>query len=236
MRFWALVLFSFFSLLGAIAQEQCGSQVGGAVCPGGLCCSQFGFCGSTPEYCTNGCQSQCSSGGSTPTPSTPTPTPSSGGDLSALISQTLFNDILKHRNDEACPGKGFYTYDAFVAAAKSFGGFATTGDTDTRKREIAAFLAQTSHATTGCLVSKCSVASSCNYNYGPAGVAIQSDLINNPDAVATDATISCKTALWFWMTPQSPKPSCHNVITGGWTQSDADRAAGRVPEHHQRRT
>lgn len=57
--------------------------------------------------------------------------------------------MLKHRNDGACPAKGFYTYDAFIAAAKSFGAFATTGDADTRKREIAAFLAQTSHETTG---------------------------------------------------------------------------------------
>ncbi|KAF8405512.1 hypothetical protein HHK36_010419 [Tetracentron sinense] len=264
MRFWALVLFTFFSFLGAIA-EQCGSQVGGAVCPGGLCCSKFGYCGSTPDYCTNGCQSQCSSGGSTPTP---TPTPGSGGDLSSLISETLFNELLKHRNDQACPGKGFYTYNAFITAAKSFGAFATTGDTNTRKREIAAFLAQTSHETTGgwpsapdgpyawgycfiqeqgspgdyCVASAdwpCAAGKkyygrgpiqiSYNYNYGPAGRAIQSNLLNNPDAVATDATISFKTAFWFWMTPQSPKPSCHNVITGGWTPSNADRAAGRVP-------
>jgi chitinase len=30
------------------------------------------------------------------------------------------------------------------------------------------------------------------------------------------------------MTPQSPKPSCHDVITGGWNPSSADRAAGRL--------
>lgn len=68
-----------------------------------------------------------------------------------------------------------------------------------------------------------------NYNYGPAGRAIGYDLLNNPDAVATDPVISFKTALWFWMTPQSPKPSCHDVITGRWSPSAADRAAGRLP-------
>lgn len=68
-----------------------------------------------------------------------------------------------------------------------------------------------------------------NYNYGPAGRAINQDLLNNPDLVATDPTVSFKTALWFWMTPQSPKPSCHSVITGQWTPSSADTAAGRVP-------
>jgi chitinase len=57
--------------------------------------------------------------------------------------------MLKHRNDGGCPAKGFYTYDAFISAAKAFPGFGTTGDVATRKREIAAFFGQTSHETTG---------------------------------------------------------------------------------------
>ncbi|GLT82557.1 hypothetical protein SLE2022_009210 [Rubroshorea leprosula] len=189
-------------------------------------------------------------------------------DISSIISQDLFNEMLKHRNDAACPAKGFYTYDAFIAAANSFGAFGTTGDVDTTKREIAAFLAQTSHETTGgwatapdgpfawgyCFVQEQGnpgdycvpsqewpcvpgkkyygrgpIQISYNYNYGPAGNAINYNLLNDPDAVATDATISFKTALWFWMTPQSPKPSCHDVITGQWTPSATDTAAGRVP-------
>ncbi|PQP92101.1 endochitinase 2 [Prunus yedoensis var. nudiflora] len=68
-----------------------------------------------------------------------------------------------------------------------------------------------------------------NYNYGQCGKAIGADLLNNPDLVATDPVISFKTALWFWMTPQSPKPSCHDVITGRWNPSGADKSAGRVP-------
>uniref|UniRef100_N1R5P5 chitinase n=1 Tax=Aegilops tauschii TaxID=37682 RepID=N1R5P5_AEGTA len=68
-----------------------------------------------------------------------------------------------------------------------------------------------------------------NYNYGPAGRAIGVDLLNNPDLVAADATVSFKTALWFWMTAQANKPSSHAVITGQWTPSGTDNAAGRVP-------
>ncbi|ERM96407.1 hypothetical protein AMTR_s00001p00243680 [Amborella trichopoda] len=68
-----------------------------------------------------------------------------------------------------------------------------------------------------------------NYNYGQAGRAIGFNGINNPDAVATDAVTSFKTAFWFWMTPQSPKPSAHDIITCLWTPSAADRSAGRVP-------
>ncbi|XVE93966.1 hypothetical protein REPUB_Repub01dG0239800 [Reevesia pubescens] len=41
--------------------------------------------------------------------------------------------------------------------------------------------------------------------------------------------MSFESALWFWMTPQSPKPSCHDVIIGAWTPSATDQAAGRVP-------
>nr|AUN87468.1 chitinase [Camellia fraterna] len=269
MRLWILVLYSILSFSLLSLAQQCGSQAGGKLCAGGLCCSQYGYCGNTSPYCSTGCQSQCSpgGGGSPSTPSTPTPTPS-GGDISSIISRTLFDQMLKHRNDANCPGKGFYTYDAFIAAAKAFGGFGTTGDTVTRKREIAAFLGQTSRETTGgwptapdgpyawgycfvkeqgnpgdyCVASQqwpCApgkkyygrgpIQISYNYNYGQAGKALGYDLINNPDAVATDPTVSFKTALWFWMTPQSPKPSCHSVITGQWTPSSADRAAGRLP-------
>ena len=75
----------------------------------------------------------------------PTPSP----DISSIITKDLFEEMLKHRNDESCAGKGFYTYDAFIAAARSFNGFGTTGDDDTRKRELAAFFAQTSYRTSG---------------------------------------------------------------------------------------
>ncbi|WOK94648.1 chitinase 1 [Canna indica] len=192
------------------------------------------------------------------------------GSIASLIRQSIFDQMLKHRNDANCPAKGFYTYDAFIAAAAAFTrrGFATTGDVDTRKRELAAFFAQTSHETTGgwktapdgpnawgyCFLeeqgdpSDYCVSSSqypCapgekyygrgpfqiayNYNYGPAGEAIGVDLLKRPELVATDAVVSFKTALWFWMTPQSPKPSCHEVITGEWTPLAADRTAGRSP-------
>ncbi|PHT41760.1 Basic 30 kDa endochitinase [Capsicum baccatum] len=255
--------FSFFSLLFAVlllavSAEQCGSQAGGALCAPGLCCSKFGWCGNTNDYCGAGnCQSQC------PGDSGPT------GDLGSIISNSMFDQMLKHRNDNACQGKNnFYSYNAFITAAKSFPGFGTTGDTAVRKREIAAFFAQTSHETTGgwptapdgpyawgyCFLREqgspgdyCSpsgqwpcapgrkyfgrgpIQISYNYNYGPCGRAIGVDLLNNPDLVATDSVISFKSAIWFWMTPQSPKPSCHDVITGRWQPSSADRAANRLP-------
>ncbi|RYR79027.1 hypothetical protein Ahy_A01g003895 [Arachis hypogaea] len=236
-------------LLHGAKAEQCGKQANGALCPNSLCCSQFGWCGTTDPYCLAGCQSQCK--GSTPTPSTPTPTPSgggSGGDVANIITSSVFDQMLKYRNDPRCKGNGFYSYDAFIAAARSFGGFGTTGDDATRKREIAAFLAQTSHETTGgwssapdgpyawgyCFLSEIGATAdycvaSQQWPCSPAGKTIGIDLLNNPDLVTTNPTVSFKTAIWFWMTPQGNKPSSHDVITGRWTPSNADRSAGRVP-------
>ncbi|CAL2241269.1 unnamed protein product [Prunus armeniaca] len=133
LAFVSLLLLS--SIQGGTA-EQCGRQAGGALCPGGQCCSKYGWCGTAPDYCSTGCQSQCGSGGG-------------DGDIGSLVSRNTFNQMLKHRNDGGCPAKGFYTYDAFIAAAKSFPNFAKTGDAAAQKREIAAYLAQTSHETTG---------------------------------------------------------------------------------------
>ncbi|KAF3321134.1 chitinase 11-like protein [Carex littledalei] len=67
------------------------------------------------------------------------------------------------------------------------------------------------------------------YNYEQAGKAINEDLVTNPDLVSSDPVISFKTAIWYWMTAQAAKPSCHSVMTGQWSPSDADKAAGRVP-------
>jgi len=68
-----------------------------------------------------------------------------------------------------------------------------------------------------------------SYNYITAGQALGFDGLNNPDAVAANPVLAFKTALWFWMTPQAPKPSPHDVMTGRWQPSAADVAAGRTP-------
>jgi chitinase len=70
--------------------------------------------------------------------------------VSDYISAALFEELFKHRNDPACASNGFYTYAAFTAAAAAFPGFGTSSaDPAVNKRELAAFLAQISHETTG---------------------------------------------------------------------------------------
>ncbi|KAL9678879.1 hypothetical protein QQ045_016730 [Rhodiola kirilowii] len=86
---------SFVSL--AVSAQQCGSQASGVVCANGICCSEFGYCGSTSKYCGARCQSQC--GGNPP--------PTSGG-IARLISSSLFDWMLMCHNDPRCSAKGFY--------------------------------------------------------------------------------------------------------------------------------
>ncbi|MCD9644231.1 hypothetical protein HAX54_032379 [Datura stramonium] len=171
--------------------------------------------------------------------------------IGSIVTRDLFEQMLSFRNNDVCPAKGFYTYDAFIAAANSFPAFGTTGDDTARKKEIAAFFGQTSHETNGgsagtftggyCFVRQIDqseryygrgpiqLTHQSNYERAGRGIGVGQDLVNNPDLVATDPIISFKTAIWFWMTAQDNKPSCHNVIIGQWTPSAADRSANRVP-------
>lgn len=215
-------------------KEQCGKQAGGALCHNELCCSAWGFCGSTDHYCGKGCQSQCN--GTTPPPP---PTP----EEEYLISRKDFNEMLKHRDDDECEGKGFYTYEGFVEAAKTFPRFGNEGDTQEIKRDIAAFFGQSSHKTRGgsplspydrgyCFMNEtnpieedyCEPSSKfpCvpgkqyygrgpfqikgNKIYGECGSIIGVDLLNNPDLIATDPVISFKSAIWYWMRTPPPFP------------------------------
>jgi basic endochitinase B len=71
-----------------------------------------------------------------------------------------------------------------------------------------------------------------NGNYGYASDCIFGDktvLLNNPGLVETDAVVAFKTAIYFWMTPQTYKPSAHDVMTGKWVPKATDKAAGRTP-------
>lgn len=157
--------------------------------------------------------------------------------FATLLSRSKFQSMFPNRNS-------FYTYDGLVAATKKFGAFASTGDTKTRKREIAAFLANVFHETGGLVYKEeinkaplcdtswgppgCSCAPgkqyfgrgplqiSWNGNYCAAGRALGRPLQSDPGLVARNATVAWETALWFWMTQSGAgaRPA-HNSITSG---------------------
>lgn len=71
-----------------------------------------------------------------------------------------------------------------------------------------------------------------NGNYGFASDCIFGDkkiLLNNPELIETDPVVAFKTAIYFWMTPESHKPSAHDVMVGNWKPNANDIAKGRTP-------
>jgi len=201
--------------------------------------------------------------------------------IKKLFTKTMFNDFFPNIDNVNCSGKDFFSYDSFITATESFPDFANSGDDDVDALEIAAFLGQTSHETTGgwatapggaqswgycfkeengCDNGTCTqytakgnpckgsgydctavagqtyygrgpIQLSWNYNYAAFSESILGDaskLVENPGRVSEEPVLSYQSALWFWMTAQSPKPSCHDVISGNWTPSDSDKAKGRT--------
>lgn len=68
-----------------------------------------------------------------------------------------------------------------------------------------------------------------NFNYGLFSSIIYGDksvLLSKPEIVAQDGKVGYMTAILFWMTPQAPKPSAHDVIVNKWKPTKADMAKG----------
>ncbi|MBP2001522.1 hypothetical protein J2Z69_002567 [Paenibacillus shirakamiensis] len=71
-----------------------------------------------------------------------------------------------------------------------------------------------------------------NFNYGLISSIIYGDknvLLKNPESVAADGKLGFMTALIFWLTPQAPKPSAHDVMVGKWKPIREDLAKGLSP-------
>ncbi|MGS0743332.1 glycoside hydrolase family 19 protein [Glaciimonas sp. GG7] len=70
-----------------------------------------------------------------------------------------------------------------------------------------------------------------NYNYGPFSQVIFGDtnvLLQNPELVA-DTWLNLASAMFFFVTPQPPKPSMLHVIDGTWQPNEYDKKTGVIP-------
>ena len=70
-----------------------------------------------------------------------------------------------------------------------------------------------------------------NYNYGQFSKFLFNDkniLLENPDTIAQDGVLAFKSAIWFWMMPQCPKPSCHQVMHNLWQPKEDTYIAGKM--------
>ena len=206
------------------------------------------------------------------------------------FTETVFNSLFYNTTlnqgsstDGACTGYSFFNnWLDLKEAATYYPDFAAEGSMEDRLRELAAFLANTSHETTGawqtyaldpalgaryhygyCFKEEvgCENQTSCtqycdsanteygyacslgttyhgrgpiqftwNYNYGAMSEVLYGNndytLLENPSILVTDAVISYRSALWFWMTVQAPKPSAHDVMIGNY---NAETSKNRYP-------
>ena len=206
------------------------------------------------------------------------------------FTETIFNSLFYNTTlnqgsstDGACTGYSFFNnWLDLKEAATYYPDFAAEGSMEDRLRELAAFLANTSHETTGawqtyaldpalgaryhygyCFKEEvgCENQTSCtqycdsanteygyacslgttyhgrgpiqftwNYNYGAMSEVLYGNndytLLENPSILVTDAVISYRSALWFWMTVQAPKPSAHDVMIGNY---NAETSKNRYP-------
>lgn len=201
--------------------------------------------------------------------------------LSKYLSKKLWDQLFPHRagkgpNTFSSKQDDFYSFKAFVAAARKFPQFLGEGPDSLRRRELAAFLAHVAQETSGAweeapggyqawglyykeeqhcqqgcpAYSVVTIANnyppvagksyhgrgplqlSYNYQYGQFSEAYFGDkqvLLNNPDMLTEDPVLAFSSAIWFWMTPQAAKPSCHHIMNGTWVPTATDIAKGRLP-------
>ncbi len=70
-----------------------------------------------------------------------------------------------------------------------------------------------------------------NYNYGQFSKFLYNDknvLLDNPGLIEQDGILAFKSAIWFWMMPQCPKPSCHQVMHDLWQPEDGEYTSDKM--------
>ena len=220
-----------------------------------------------------------------------------GLEADGYMTESVFNQMFPMANEAGGSAHATYTWAGLKAAAANYPLFAGEGSTEDRLRELSAFLANTSHETTGgwlgyelsntttrynygyyyqqevycapggdyagdynncgyctdsgtygyiCASLSSSGADSTDFFYGRGPIQISHNynygafseyyygsgdhrLIDDPGLVLENSEIAFASALWFWMTEQSPKPSNHDVMVGNYSPSTSDTSKNRYP-------
>jgi hypothetical protein len=68
------------------------------------------------------------------------------------------------------------------------------------------------------------------YNYGNFSEFLydNTSLVSNPDLLEQDGELALLSAIWFWMTPQCPKPSCHQVMQEIYDESATSYSSAKM--------
>lgn len=198
--------------------------------------------------------------------------------VTKYLTEKKWNELFPNRygiglKDSINNNPDFYSFEAFVSAAKIFPLFLSEGNENAQRKELAAFLANVAQETSGGWqtapggyfkwglyfleendtfkiayndTSKKNFPGvegryyfgrgpkqlTWNYNYGQfseAWYGNKDTLLQHPDLLSKDPVLSFSSALWFWMTPQFPKPSCHDIMIDKWIPTSNDTLKGRMP-------
>lgn len=202
----------------------CGPDGGGAVCPSGQCCSQYGYCGATAEHCEASClrdfsapDSECVTGSVPITFETDYTDPGTATGTAFGLTFDEYAAAVQNngvRAGVATPEQ----YQAIVGNAEAAGGI-------TSKRELAMFLAQVLWESTG-LVDREELSRGVNAdgivepyvpyygrgyiqltwedNYRAASMALYGDerLLSEEgrNTIVTDEDTAWAVSFWYWKT------------------------------------
>lgn len=124
----------------AAAQSACN-------CPPALCCSQYGYCGTTSAYCGKGCRAgPCWGPGAGNSDNDSDSGAFAAVSVASVVTASFFSGITAQASS-GCEGIGFYTRGAFLSAVTAYPNFGNGGSVADGKREIAAFFAHVTHET-----------------------------------------------------------------------------------------
>lgn len=164
----------------------------------------------------------------------PDPEPGTGGGTSVPGGTCALDGILGKAGFESwfsARRNPFYTYDSLCTALADFPKFAASGNATTDKQEVAAFFANVARETgelqyidqlpesrgsTGNYFGRGPLQLTWDYNYRAAGEFLGVDLLSNPNLLSSDAVMSWKASLWFWVhSDGAAKGTCNAAIVEG---------------------
>jgi len=70
-----------------------------------------------------------------------------------------------------------------------------------------------------------------NYNYGLASAFLLRDkniLLSEPERLTRCGKLGFAAAIWYWMAPKAPRPSCHDIMARKWAPEARDIVSGRT--------
>ncbi|KAG6485762.1 hypothetical protein ZIOFF_054327 [Zingiber officinale] len=170
-------------------------------CSTDLCCSRFGYCGTSDDYCGAGCREG-------PCYTSPTNDVSVADSRDAFLTAAGYYPNFGRTGSANDSRREIAAFFAHVT--HETGHFCYIEEINGASRDYC----DETNTEWLCVAGRNyygrgPIQLSWNFNYGPAGRDIGFDGLGAPETVANDVVISFRTALWYWMS------NCHSLIISG---------------------